>query len=68
MDGDERFDQVRCTCQSKNLMNKHEIHVDPDIAARASVALQRMLDFNWLLKILSFCQPDLGFEVLYLLS
>ena len=30
----------------ENLMNKHEIHVDPDIAARASVALQRMLDFQ----------------------
>ena len=30
----------------ENLMNKHEIHVDPDIAARASIALQRMLDFQ----------------------
>ena len=30
----------------ESLMNKHEIHVDPDIAARASIALQRMLDFQ----------------------
>ena len=27
-------------------MKKHEIHVDADIAARASVALQKMLDFQ----------------------
>ena len=30
----------------ENLTDKHEIHVDPDIAAHASVALQRMLDFQ----------------------
>ena len=30
----------------ESAMNNHEIHVDPDTAARASIALQRMLDFQ----------------------